>query len=113
MPMDFFIAALVTLLVVVDPVGLAPTFLAITHGLPAKGAQPDRNSGVPDCGCDPDRHRTCRGLVAAPARDRRARLSGCRRAAAVCCLGNGAGVRIDPYATSARSKSRNGTYETA
>jgi multiple antibiotic resistance protein len=36
MPLDFLISALVTLLVVVDPVGLAPTFLAVTHGLPAK-----------------------------------------------------------------------------
>ena len=34
MPLDFAISALVTLFVVVDPVGLAPTFLAITHGLP-------------------------------------------------------------------------------
>jgi multiple antibiotic resistance protein len=36
MPLDYLISALVTLLVVVDPIGLAPTFLAITHGLPPK-----------------------------------------------------------------------------
>ena len=34
MPLDFAISALVTLFVVVDPVGLAPTFLAVTEGLP-------------------------------------------------------------------------------
>ncbi|MDE1972182.1 MAG: MarC family protein [Hyphomicrobiales bacterium] len=34
MPLDFAISALVTLFVVVDPVGLAPTFLALTEGLP-------------------------------------------------------------------------------
>jgi multiple antibiotic resistance protein len=33
-PLDFAISALVTLFVVVDPVGLAPTFLALTEGLP-------------------------------------------------------------------------------
>jgi multiple antibiotic resistance protein len=32
---DYLVSALVTLLVVVDPVGLAPTFLAVTEGLPA------------------------------------------------------------------------------
>ena len=31
---DYLVSALVTLLVVVDPVGLAPTFLAVTEGLP-------------------------------------------------------------------------------
>jgi multiple antibiotic resistance protein len=35
-PLDYIISALVTLLVVVDPVGLVPTFLAVTHGLPAR-----------------------------------------------------------------------------
>jgi multiple antibiotic resistance protein len=34
MPLDYLVSALVTLLVVVDPVGLAPTFLAVTQGLP-------------------------------------------------------------------------------
>ena len=35
MPFDFVISALVTLLVVVDPVGLVPAFVAMTEGLPA------------------------------------------------------------------------------
>jgi multiple antibiotic resistance protein len=34
--MEFVVSALVTLIVVVDPVGLVPTFIGITHGLPAK-----------------------------------------------------------------------------
>jgi multiple antibiotic resistance protein len=34
LPLDYMVAALVTLLVVVDPIGLAPTFLGITAGLP-------------------------------------------------------------------------------
>ncbi|MGP0092774.1 MAG: MarC family protein [Xanthobacteraceae bacterium] len=35
-PLDFFVSAFVTLLVVVDPLGLAPTFLAVTNGLPPR-----------------------------------------------------------------------------
>jgi len=34
MPLDFTISALLTLFVVVDPVGLVPTFLAVTEDLP-------------------------------------------------------------------------------
>ena len=34
LPLGTMLAALVTLLVVVDPIGLAPTFLGITAGLP-------------------------------------------------------------------------------
>ena len=33
-PLDYVVAALVTLLVVVDPVGLTPAFLGVTAGLP-------------------------------------------------------------------------------
>ena len=36
MPFEFPISALVTLIVVVDPLGLLPAFVAITHGLPAR-----------------------------------------------------------------------------
>jgi len=40
MLLDFSTSALITLFLVVDPIGLAPTFLAITQGLP----QPTRRS---------------------------------------------------------------------
>lgn len=36
MPFEFLLSALVTLMVVVDPVGLVPAFLATTGGLPTK-----------------------------------------------------------------------------
>ena len=36
MPLEFLISALVTLLVVVDPIGLVPSYLAVTHGLPRR-----------------------------------------------------------------------------
>jgi multiple antibiotic resistance protein len=39
MPIDFAVSALVTLFVVVDPAGLAPTFLAVTEGLPRRARQ--------------------------------------------------------------------------
>src|ERR1700733_11192213 len=42
MPLDFAISALLTLLVVVDPVGLVPTFLAVTEDLP----RPPRRSAA-------------------------------------------------------------------
>src|SRR3984893_9127710 len=35
MPLEYLISAAVTLIVVVDPVGLAPSFAALTAGLPA------------------------------------------------------------------------------
>jgi multiple antibiotic resistance protein len=35
LPIDYAVSALVTLVVVVEPVGLAPIFLGITHGLPS------------------------------------------------------------------------------
>jgi multiple antibiotic resistance protein len=34
-PLDYLVAALVTLLVVVDPIGLTPAFLGVTGGLPS------------------------------------------------------------------------------
>lgn len=34
MPYDFLVSALVTLVAVVDPIGLVPTYLGITHGMP-------------------------------------------------------------------------------
>jgi multiple antibiotic resistance protein len=36
LPLDYLISAAVTLVVVVDPVGLVPTFLAVTAGLPRR-----------------------------------------------------------------------------
>ena len=36
MPVEFLISAFVTLVVVVDPIGLVPSFLAITQGLPKR-----------------------------------------------------------------------------
>jgi multiple antibiotic resistance protein len=36
MALDYLVSALVTLLVVVDPIGMTPTFLAVTTGLPRR-----------------------------------------------------------------------------
>ena len=38
MPFDTLVSAFVTLLLVVDPLGLVPTFLAVTEGLPIVSA---------------------------------------------------------------------------
>lgn len=46
MPLEFLISALVTLLVVVDPIGLVPAFLAVTSGLPS---QARRNVALRAC----------------------------------------------------------------
>jgi multiple antibiotic resistance protein len=35
LPLDFLLTALVTIMVVVDPIGLAPTFLSVTEGMTA------------------------------------------------------------------------------
>ena len=56
MPLEFLISALVTLLVVVDPVGLVPSFLAVTDGLPADAPPPGGAARLPDRRRDPDRH---------------------------------------------------------
>ncbi|MDO8877924.1 MAG: MarC family protein [Pseudolabrys sp.] len=36
LPLDFVVSALVTILVVLDPIGLVPAFIALTQGLPPK-----------------------------------------------------------------------------
>lgn len=36
LPVEFLVSALVTILVIVDPIGLVPSFIAITQGLPQK-----------------------------------------------------------------------------
>jgi multiple antibiotic resistance protein len=46
LPLDFLISALVTLLVVVDPVGLIPAFLGVTAGLPP---QARRSASIRAC----------------------------------------------------------------
>jgi multiple antibiotic resistance protein len=36
MPAEFLVSAFVTLFVVVDPIGLVPSFITVTHGMPAR-----------------------------------------------------------------------------
>ena len=82
MPIDFLTSAIVTLFVVVDPVGLVPTFIAVTAGLPRRAA----------AGCDPRlrdrgthsrRLRVDRELAVDESRHRHGGLSHRRRLAAV------------------------------
>ena len=57
MPIEFLISALVTLVVVVDPIGLVPSYLAITHGLPKRARAQRGAARLPDRGRDPRRQR--------------------------------------------------------
>ena len=67
MPLDFLVSAFVTLLVVVDPIGLVPTFIAVTHGLPrAHAAQVALRASL-IAAADPRRHRADRRLAVAHA----------------------------------------------
>ncbi len=82
MPLDYFVNALVTLVVTVDPVGLVPAFLAVTHGVPAPARQSVVDKGLPDRGRHPRRHRPRRRMAARAARDLLAGLPHRRRPAA-------------------------------
>ena len=65
MPFDYLVSALVTLLVVVDPVGLAPTFIGITEGMPRKAPPRVALRAAMIAGADPDRRCFDRQLASA------------------------------------------------
>jgi len=79
MPLDFLISALVTLLIVVDPIGLVPSYLPITHGLSQTRAAQCGAARDADRGSNPCRERAGRRLAVAHALDRFARLPHRRR----------------------------------
>ena len=83
MPLEFLISGLVTLLVVVDPIGLAPTFLGVTDGSLDTLSPGDRAARQPDRRRHLGRGGTRWRLAAAPTRRLAAGLPDRRRAAAV------------------------------
>ena len=83
MPVEFLVSALVTLAVVVDPIGLVPSYIAITEGLPDKSRRDVALRACLIAAGDPCRHRLCRRLAACARWRSRCRLSA--SPAACCC----------------------------
>ena len=83
MPVEFLISALVTLVVVVDPIGLVPSYLAITHGLPQRARRSVALRAALIAAAHSGRQRADRRLAVAYALDRFAGVPDCRRLAAV------------------------------
>src|SRR5947199_7616273 len=83
MPFDYAISAFLTLFVVVDPVGLTPTFLAVTDGLPRAAPEDDGAAGEHNCRLNPCRLYIDRRLAPRDVADFARRIPDRRRAALV------------------------------